>query len=160
MSKYWLMKTEPDVFSITDLMNRKNQTESWDGVRNYQARNFMRDEMKLGDKILIYHSNATPPGIAGVATVAKEAHPDLTALNKKSQYFDPKATKENPRWMMIDVKFESKFDHFISLEELKENKNLLDMLILRKGNRLSITPVEKKHFDYILELGKGASQCQ
>ncbi len=147
---YWLMKTEPDVFSIDHLKSKK--TSSWDGVRNYQARNFMRDEMKKDDLVLIYHSSCATPGVAGVATVSKESHPDLSALDKKSEYFDPKATKEEPRWYMVEVKFKAKFDRVISLKELKEQSALKDMTILKKGNRLSITPVSPKEFDYILDL--------
>ena len=150
--RYWLMKTEPDVFSIDDLKSHK--TTPWEGVRNYQARNFMRDEMKKGDMVLIYHSNAKPPGVAGIGVVSKEAFPDHFAWDKKSKYFDPKSTKENPRWMMVEIKFKKKFKELISLSEIKETKGLEDMLILKKGNRLSITPVEKKHFDRIIEMNK------
>ncbi len=142
------MKTEPNVFSIDDLKSQK--TTPWEGVRNYQARNFMRDEMKKGDLILIYHSNAKPPGIAGVGVVSKEAFPDHFAWDKKSKYYDPKSTKENPRWMMVEVKFKKKFKELLSLGEIKETEGLENMLILRKGNRLSITPVEKKHFEQII----------
>ncbi|MFZ9000809.1 MAG: EVE domain-containing protein [Bacteriovoracaceae bacterium] len=151
---YWLFKTEPDVFSIDDLKNRPKQVEHWDGVRNYQARNFMRDEIKLGDLVLIYHSNAKPLGVAGVAEVVKEAYPDHTQFDKSSQYYDPKSTEEKPRWYMVDVKFVEKFKNFISLENLKSHKELNDLIILRKGNRLSITPVEKKHFNYIKKIGR------
>jgi len=150
---YWLFKTEPDVFSIDDLRTRKNKTEHWDGVRNYQARNFMRDEIKLGDLVLIYHSNARPPGIAGVAEVIKEAYPDHTQFDKKSKYFDPKSTKDKPRWFMVDIRFKEKFKSYISLDELKNFPQLKEMLILRKGNRLSITPVDKKHFEFIKKHG-------
>ena len=148
--RYWLMKTEPDVFSIDDLKSQK--TTPWEGVRNYQARNFMRDEMKKGDMVLIYHSNAKPPGVAGIGVVSKEAFPDHFAWDKKSKYFDPKSTRENPRWMMVEIKFKKKFKELISLSEIKETKGLEDMLILKKGNRLSITPVDKKHFDKIVEM--------
>jgi predicted RNA-binding protein with PUA-like domain len=150
--KYWLMKTEPDVFSIDDL--KKNKTEPWDGVRNYQARNFMRDEMKVGDEVLIYHSNATPPGVAGTATVCSKPYPDPTAFDKKSKYFDAKSDPDNPRWILIDVKFKSKLKNFVPLSDLKEAKGLEEMKILQRGNRLSITPVEKKEFDLILKMGK------
>ncbi|MDH5581124.1 MAG: EVE domain-containing protein [Bdellovibrionales bacterium] len=153
MMAYWLFKTEPDVFSIDDLRTRKNKTEHWDGVRNYQARNFMRDEIKLGDLVLIYHSNARPPGIAGVAEVIKEAYPDHTQFDKKSKYFDPKSTKDKPRWFMVDIRFKEKFKSYISLDELKNFPQLKEMLILRKGNRLSITPVDKKHFEFIKKHG-------
>lgn len=150
--KYWLMKTEPDVFSIDDL--KKNKTEPWDGVRNYQARNFMRDEMKVGDEVLIYHSNAKPPGVAGTATVCTKPYPDPTAFDKKSKYFDAKSDPDNPRWILIDVKFKSKLITFVPLSDLKEIDGLKEMKILQKGNRLSITPVTKKEFDIILKMGK------
>lgn len=149
---HWLMKTEPDVFSIDDLKKSKDQTTSWEGVRNYQARNFMMKEMKVGDKVLIYHSNANPPGIAGVAQVSSESYPDKTALDKKSEYFDPKATKENPRWFLVDVKFVKKLS-FIPLESIKQEGQLKNMMILRKGSRLSITPVSKEEFEHICQLG-------
>lgn len=149
---YWLMKTEPDVFSIDDL--KKNKTEPWDGVRNYQARNFMRDDMKVGDEILIYHSNAKPPGVAGTATVCTKPYPDPTAFDKKSKYFDAKSDPDNPRWILIDVKFKSKLKNLVPLSDLKEVDGLKEMKILQKGNRLSITPVTKKEFDIILKMGK------
>lgn len=149
--KYWLMKTEPDTFSIEDLSNRPNKTECWDGVRNYQARNFMRDEMKKGDLVLIYHSSCKTPGIAGIATVSKESYPDHTCWDKKSKYFDPKSTQENPRWFMVDVKFKKKFKHFIPLTELKLHNELKEMVLLKKGSRLSIQPVTRDEFDYITQ---------
>ena len=150
---YWLMKTEPDVFSIDDLKMNPKKTTQWEGVRNYQARNFMRDEMKKGDKVLIYHSNCQPPGVAGIAEVCKEAYPDHFAWDKKSNYYDPKCDPENPRWFMVDVKFKKKFKEVVSLSLLKEVKALETMLILRKGNRLSITPVTKKEFETIEKMG-------
>lgn len=151
--KYWLMKSEPDVFSIDDLKNAKNSTEHWDGVRNYQARNFMRDEMKKGDEVLFYHSNCEPPGIVGTATIAKEGYPDHTAWDPKSKYYDPKSSEDNPRWIMVDVKFKSKFKRVISLKELKENEELEEMLVVKKGQRLSIQPVAPEHFQLVKKLG-------
>jgi predicted RNA-binding protein with PUA-like domain len=151
---YWLMKSEPDVFSIDDLKACPNSTEHWDGVRNYQARNFMRDDMKKGDKILFYHSNCKPPGIAGIAKVAKEGYPDHTAFDKKSKYFDAKSKKEEPRWIMVDVKYVKKFKQVISLDELKNHPQLSEMKVLQKGSRLSITPVTEEEFEYILTLSK------
>ena len=148
--KYWLMKSEPDVFGIDDL--KKVKIEPWDGVRNYQARNFMRDEMKKGDLVLFYHSNAKPPGIAGVMTINKEGYPDHTSWDKKSKYYDAKSTEENPRWFMVDVKYKKKFKEVIPLEVLKETKGLEEMKILQKGSRLSITPVTEKEFNIILDL--------
>lgn len=147
--KYWLMKSEPDVFGIDDL--KRVGKEPWDGVRNYQARNFMRDEMKKGDKVLFYHSNCKVPGVTGVAEVSKEAFPDHTSWDKNSKYHDPKSTEEKPRWFMVEVKFVKKFKRTVSLNEMKEMKPLKEMKILQKGNRLSITPVSKKEFDYIVK---------
>jgi predicted RNA-binding protein with PUA-like domain len=150
MAKIWLMKTEPETFSIDDLKAVKS--EPWDGVRNYQARNFMRDDMKKGDKVLFYHSNCKVPGIVGIAEVSKEAYPDHTAFDKKSKYFDPKSKKESPRWMMVEVKFKKKFKETISLNFLKDVSGLDDMVLLRKGNRLSIMPVSEKEFKIITNL--------
>lgn len=147
---YWLMKTEPDTFSIDDLKNKV--TSDWDGVRNYQARNFMRDEMKLGDQILFYHSSCKNVGVAGIAEVSKESHPDYTSFDPKSDYYDPKSTKEKPRWFMVSVKWVKTFKRVIPLSELKEHKELSEMLITKKGNRLSITPVTKKEFQFICSL--------
>ena len=147
------MKTEPDVFGIDDLKQRPHQTEHWDGIRNYQARNMMRDDMKKGDQIFFYHSNAVPIGIVGVMKVVREAYPDFTAQNPDSKYYDPKSTSDNPRWFMVDVKFVRKFKRVITLDELKQHADALgDMALLRKGNRLSINPVTKKQWDYILAL--------
>ncbi|MCB0408360.1 MAG: EVE domain-containing protein [Bdellovibrionales bacterium] len=148
--KYWLMKSEPDVFSIDDL--KKKKSSLWDGVRNYQARNFMRNDMHPGDCVLFYHSNATPPGVAGLATVSKQASADPTQFDKKSEYYDPKSSKEKPRWFCVEVQFKEKFKHFVSLEAIKQNLDLKDMLVVQKGQRLSIQPVEKKHFDKILKM--------
>ncbi len=153
-TSYWLMKSEPDVFSIDDLKSRPGKKEPWDGVRNYQARNFMRDSMRKGDLVLFYHSNAKPPGVAGIAEICSDAYPDPTAFDRKSKYFDPKSTKENPRWILRDVKFKKKFKTFVSLEELKDHKPLKDMKLLQRGNRLSIMPVTEKEFNYIVSLGE------
>jgi predicted RNA-binding protein with PUA-like domain len=152
--KYWLMKSEPDVFSFTDLKSRRNKTEPWNGVRNYQARNFMRDDMQVGDLILFYHSSCEVPGVAGIAKVNSMPYPDDTQFNKKSEYFDPKATIENPRWFLVDVAFEKDLKRHISLEELKGFKELSEMRLMQKGNRLSILPVTKKEFEFIIKLGQ------
>jgi len=151
--KYWLMKSEPDVFSFEDLKKRPQKTEPWNGVRNYQARNFMRDEMNPGDLILFYHSSCEIPGVAGIAKVASKAYPDSTQFDKKSEYFDPKATLENPRWFLVDVKFGNDLKTYVSLEELRKHLELSEMRLLQKGNRLSILPVTKSEFDFILKLG-------
>jgi len=150
-SQYWLMKSEPDVFSIDKL--KKEKKTLWDGVRNYQARNFMRDQMKPGDQVLFYHSNATPPGIAGLAEISKETVPDPSQFDSSGEYFDPKASCEKPRWFCVTVSYKQKFKNFISLDELRKNKDLKDLLVIKKGQRLSIQPVQKKEFDLICKMG-------
>jgi predicted RNA-binding protein with PUA-like domain len=147
---YWLMKTEPDTFSIDDL--KRNKREAWDGVRNYQARNFMRDDMRVGDGVFFYHSNCAEPGIAGLAEVATDAYPDPSQFDPKSKYFDPGSSRDNPRWMLVDVTFVKKLKRVITLDELKNHKALTDMRLLRKGNRLSVMPVEAADWKYILGL--------
>jgi len=144
---YWLMKSEPDTFSIDNLAEKKRS--GWDGVRNYQARNFMRDNMKINDLILFYHSSCEVPGIAGIAKVSKESHPDPTQFDKKSDYYDPKSTLENPRWFMVEVEFVEKLKRVITLTELKQNKALSKMLVIQKGSRLSINPVTPNEFNII-----------
>lgn len=149
------MKTEPDTFSYDDLLKSPNKTTSWEGVRNYQARNFMRDDFKVGDKVFIYHSNTKPPGIAGIATVVKKAHHDKTALDPDSEYFDEKSKKlGESRWFMVDVKAKKKFKELIPLEVLKETKALSQMLVIQRGQRLSIQPVTKKEWDTVLQLAE------
>ena len=148
--RHWLMKSEPDVYSIDDLV--KDGTTSWEGVRNYQARNFMRDEMKVGDLVLFYHSNAKPPGVAGVARVCREAYPDPTQFDPKSDYFDARSSDANPRWMMVDVGIVERFDELLPLDRLRSESPLDGMELLRKGSRLSVQKVEKSHFRHILTL--------
>ena len=147
--RYWLMKTEPDVFGIEDL--RRKRSEPWNGVRNYQARNFMRD-MAVGDKVLFYHSNAKPSGVAGLADIGKTAYPDPTQFDPKSEYFDAKSPKAEPRWSLVDVRFVDVFKRFLPLDELREVPELAGMLLFSRS-RLSVQPVEKKHFDLIVRLG-------
>ncbi len=144
------MKSEPDVFSIDDL--EAAGSTHWDGVRNYQARNFMRDDMKVGDRVLFYHSNATPPGVAGVAEVCREGYPDFTAWDPKDKHFDPKTDPEAPRWMMVDVAFVERFPELVPLQALKDDPALADMLVVQRGQRLSVQPVEKEHFEEVLRL--------
>lgn len=144
---YWLMKSEPHTFSI-DLLKEK-KTSGWDGVRNYQARNFMRDEMKKGDLVLFYHSSCEVPGVAGIAKVSKESHPDPTQFDPKSDYYDPKATKELPRWFMVEVEFVEKFKNIFTLSEIKKTKGLDKMMVVQKGSRLSINPVTENEFKII-----------
>ena len=150
--QYWLMKSEPTEFSIDDLKNRPNKTEPWDGVRNYQARNMMRDQMQLGDKVFFYHSNCDVPGIVGIAKVASQSYADFTAFDKKDKHYDSKSDPENPRWFLVDVKFVKKFKRTISLTELKQCKKLTDMPLVRKGNRLSIMPVTEEQWETINSL--------
>lgn len=146
------MKSEPDTFGIDDLQQRPQQTEPWDGVRNYQARNMMRDEMQVGDQVFFYHSNCAEPGIVGIAQVVKAGYPDVTALDPESKYFDPKASRDNPRWFRVDVKFVKKFRRTISLSELKQQPQLEGMAVLARGSRLSITPVTEQQWKFILSL--------
>lgn len=147
---YWLMKSEPDVFSIDTLKTKKKS--GWDGVRNYQARNFMRDDMKIGDMVLFYHSSCDVPGVAGLARVSKESHPDPSQFDPKSEYYDPKATKENPRWFMVEVEFVEKFNDVITLHQIKSIKALENMPLVQKGSRLSINPVSAPEYKTILKL--------
>ena len=152
--RYWLMKSEPDAFSIDDL--QRVGREPWNGVRNYQARNFMRDGMKVGDGVLFYHSNTKVPGIVGIATVASEAYPDDTQFHPKSDYYDPKATREEPRWMLVDVAFERKLRDTISLDEIKLHADALGegFALTARGNRLSILPVTAAQWKLLLSLEK------
>ncbi len=144
------MKSEPDVYSIDDL--KKDGKTYWDGVRNFQARNFLRDEMKVGDLVLFYHSNAEPSGVAGLARVCKAGYPDFTAWDKKDKHYDTKSTKEKPLWFMVDVTFVEKFSRFVSLEELKSEQKLKRMFVVKAG-RLSVQPVEKNHFEIVKKMG-------
>ncbi|KAB7628204.1 EVE domain-containing protein [Alkalilimnicola sp. S0819] len=149
---YWLMKSEPDVFGIDDLAQRPNLTEPWDGVRNYQARNMMRDDMKIGDQVFFYHSNTKVPGIVGIAEVASAPYPDPTQFDPDNQYYDPKSDPDKPRWVLVDVKFVRKLKRNISLQELKERPELADFRLVQRGNRLSIMPVSAEDWDFILGL--------
>lgn len=151
--RYWLMKSEPADVSIDDLAKMPNQTVDWYGVRNYQARNFMRDQMKVGDGVLFYHSNCEAPGIAGIAEVSALAYPDRLQFIKGHKYFDPKATPENPRWFNVDVKLVRK-TRLLGLKEMRENPQLADLRILQRGNRLSITPVDPADWETIMDLLK------
>lgn len=151
--KYWLMKSEADYYPIDSLEKEKNKTTYWDGVRNYQARNFMRDEMKIGDKVIFYHSNGDPSGAAGISEIVKEAYPDFTAFDPENPHYDPKSKKENPAWMMVDVKLVKKFKNFVPIETMHNNKKLQKMRLLQRGNRLSVMPVTKDEFDEIVKLG-------
>lgn len=151
--RYWLLKSEPDVFSFDDLKRRPKKTEPWNGVRNYQVRNYMRDDMEVGDLGFFYHSSCPEPGIPGVVKIVSKARPDTLAFDPRSEYFDPKSDPAAPRWLEIDVAWRADFKNFVSLAELREHPVLADLLILRRGNRLSITPVEAKHFAKICRIG-------
>lgn len=151
---YWLMKSEPDVFGIEHLKALPNKTDHWDGVRNYQARNMMRDEMKKGDKVFFYHSNCKPPAIVGIMEVVKEGYVDHTAFDPDQKYYDPKSNPDNPRWYMVDVKHVRDLKREIPLDELKQYTELADMKLVQKGNRLSIMPVTKEEWDFILSIEK------
>jgi len=150
--QFWLMKSEPHVFSIDDLKDAPNSTTHWDGVRNYQARNFMRDQMKIGDLVLYYHSNCDVPGVVGLAEVVKESYPDFSAWDSESKYFDPKSPQDNPRWFMVDIKWKRTFPRTVSLSEMKETPELEGMKVIQRGMRLSVQPVEKHHFNKVVEM--------
>lgn len=149
--RHWLIKSEPDVFSIEDLARVRR--EPWTGVRNYQARNFMRDEMKEGDLALFYHSNAVPPGVVGVARVVGKPYADETQFDPSSEYYDPKSTRENPRWVLVDFEYVGTFAEQVTLQRMKESEKLEGMVVLQKGTRLSITPVEAWHFREVCRMG-------
>lgn len=149
--QYWLMKSEPSAFSIDDLMRASQQTTCWDGVRNYQARNFMRS-MALGDRVLFYHSNADPPAAVGIAEIVKTAYPDPTQFDKKDSHYDPESDPSNPRWDMVDVKYIRKFSQPVSLDQLRKEPKLKEMVLLRKGSRLSVQPVTSAEWEHILTL--------
>ena len=148
--KYWLMKNEPEDYSIDDL--KKDKIEPWDGIRNYQVRNMIRDDMSVGDLAFFYHSNCDEPGIYGIMTINSEAYADHTAFDKKAKYYDSKSNRENPTWLMVDVKYKRKMKNTITLKELKSHRKLQNMKVVQRGNRLSITEVDKKDWDYILSL--------
>ncbi len=154
MTKYWLIKSESEIFSIDDLAKSRSKTTQWDGVRNYQARNYIRDEMRIGDKVIFYHSNAEPPAAVGICTVVKEGYPDFTAFDPSNDHYDPKSKKENPAWFMVDVKFTSKFCKPVTLGVIKANKKLQKMKLVQPGNRLSVMPVTKDEFEEIVKMGE------
>lgn len=150
--RYWLMKSEPDVFGIDHLAERPQQTEPWDGVRNYQARNMMRDQMQVGDLALFYHSNTKPPGIVGIVEISRAGYPDHTAFDPDDPHYDPKSDPDNPRWFMVDVTLQRRLARKITLDELKANPELSEMRLVQKGNRLSVMPVEADEWRTILGL--------
>ncbi len=150
-TRYWLFKSEPSTYSFDDL--ERDQTTFWDGIRNYQARNFMRDDMRKGDGVLFYHSNAEPPTIVGLARVVREAYPDFTQLDPKNPHYDPQAAVDDPRWFMVDIEFVAHFARPLTLPELKANPDLDGMMLLKKGQRLSIQPIAPEHWQLICALG-------
>jgi predicted RNA-binding protein with PUA-like domain len=152
--RYWLMKSEPSVFSIDDLARAPKQTTSWDGVRNYQARNLLR-EAQPGDGVIFYHSSADPPSAVGTATIARAAYPDATQFDPKDDHYDPDSKKDAPRWFVVDVKLDAKFARPVPLPELRANPALADMVLLRKGSRLSVQPVTPAEWKAICKMGKG-----
>jgi predicted RNA-binding protein with PUA-like domain len=156
--RFWLLKTEPDVFSFDDLLAAPKQTSGWDGVRNFQARNFLRDEMKLGDGVLIYHSRIPPMAIVGVAEIAKEGHVDPTQFDPRDHHFDPKSKRESPQWFQVDVRAVQKLARPVTLEELRGLPALKEMALLQRGQRLSVQPVRKAEFEFILKLAKSRAQ--
>jgi predicted RNA-binding protein with PUA-like domain len=154
--RYWLMKCEPAAYTIEDL--ERDGTTTWEGVRNFQARNTMRDDMKVGDGVLFYASNAEPSGVTGVAAVARAGYPDPFAFQKGHKYFDPKSDPRNPTWTMVDLRFVERFPEIVSLATLKEIPGLADMVVVQKGSRLSIQPVTKKEFEIVAKLGRRGGQ--
>ena len=151
--RHWLVKSEPSVFSFDDLLAAKGRRTHWDGIRNYRVRNFIRDDIKKGDLVLFYHSNASPPGVAGTAEVVREAYPDHTQFDPKDAHYDPKSDEGDPRWLMFDVKAGERFPEYVSLQELKDNPRLKDMLVVQRGQRLSIQPVTPKEWREVLRMG-------
>jgi predicted RNA-binding protein with PUA-like domain len=151
--KYWLMKSEPEVFSFDDLLAAKDRTTHWEGVRNYKARNFLRDEVRAGDGVLFYHSNAEPPGVAGVARVVREAYPDESQFDPGSPYFDPKSPRASPRWVVVDIQGLARLPTFLPLAEIKANAALATMGVVQRGNRLSIQPVTSAEWRAVLRQG-------
>jgi predicted RNA-binding protein with PUA-like domain len=151
MKKFWLFKSEPNVFSIDKLIELPQSTSTWEGIRNYQARNYLRDEVSIGDEVFFYHSRIDPIGIVGTMEVIKKGYPDHFSFDKKSEYYDEKSKKENPTWFMVDVKFKNKFKNVITLSELKKQPILSKMIVLQKGSRLSIQPVTEIEFNFIMD---------
>jgi predicted RNA-binding protein with PUA-like domain len=151
---YWLVKSEPDVFSFSDLMTAPKRTTGWDGVRNYQARLYLRDGMRTGDLVLFYHSNADPSGVAGVAKVVREAYPDPTQFDPTSEYFEPKATAAAPVWVQVDIQAVEPFKRLVPLDALKADPKLAGMEVTRAGSRLSVQVVSREHFDQVVAIGR------
>lgn len=152
MKRYWLFKTEPGDYSIDDL--KRDKTTRWDGIRNYRARNILRGTIKVNDEVLIYHSSTRPTGVAGTAKVVEAAYPDPTAWDKNGEYYDPKSTPEKPIWFAVDIKFVAKFRHFVTLDEIRSTPGLKEIMVARRGMRLSVQPVDRNHFEIIVRMGE------
>ena len=150
---YWLFKSEPTAYSFTDLLNEPDRTAEWDGVRNYQVRNFMRDDMKVGDGVLFYHSSAKPLAVIGTARIVSEGYPDSTAWDQTEKHYDPKSTPDNSIWLMVDIQAEKEFARPVTLDEIKQSPKLQDMLLVRRGMRLSIQPVTQEEWDEVVSMG-------
>ena len=157
-TRYWLFKSEPSAYSFNDLLNEQDQTAEWDGVRNYQARNFMRDDMKVGDKVLFYHSSAKPTAVVGTARIVKEAYPDATAWDPNDKHYDPKSSPGETVWMVVEIQAEAPLSKPVTLADVKANPKLKDMLLIRKGQRLSIQPVTRDEYDEILAMGNSEAR--
>jgi len=156
--RYWLMKSEPNAFSFDDLLSAKGKRTHWDGIRNYQARNFMRDNMRKGDRVLFYHSNAKPPGVVGIAEVVKNAYPDHTQFDPASHYHDPKSDPDEPRWLMVDIRAVERLPELVELDALKANPRLAQMAVVQRGQRLSIQPVSPEEWSEVLAMGGLAAE--
>jgi predicted RNA-binding protein with PUA-like domain len=154
VKRHWLLKTEPEAFSFDDLLRAPRGTAGWDGVRNYQARNFLRDQMKKGDLVLIHHSSADPPAVVGVAEVVREGYPDPTQFERGHDHYDPGSTREAPRWFQVDVKAVKKFPRPVPLSEIRSAPALRDMLLIKRGMRLSVQPVTEEQYEAILQMAK------
>ena len=153
--RYWLFKSEPKSYSFSELLAEENRTDYWDGIRNYQVRNMMRDEIKAGDGVLFYHSSAKPTAVVGTARVVREAYPDFNAWDTNNKYYDPKSDPANPTWLMVDIRADQEFARPVTLQEIKQNPKLQDMMLVKRGVRLSVQPVSKEAWDEIVALGIG-----
>ena len=153
--RYWLFKSEPTAYSFADLLGAENRTAEWDGVRNYQVRNFMRDDMKVGDGVLFYHSSAKPMAVIGTARIVRESYPDNTSWNPAEKHYDPKSTPDNSIWLVVDIQADQQFARPVTLGEIKQNPSLESMLLVRRGMRLSVQPVTKEEWREVVSLGNG-----
>ncbi|HCG91486.1 MAG TPA: EVE domain-containing protein [Dehalococcoidia bacterium] len=153
-TKYWLFKSEPNNYSFLNLLSEENQIAEWDGVRNYQARNFMRDQMRIGDKVLFYHSSTKIPAVIGTAIIVKESYPDFTAWDSGQKYFDPKSNPDDPTWLMVDIQAEKTFKTPVTLQDIKSNPKFANMMLVKRGVRLSVQPITQTEYNEIVKLGE------